>query len=326
MTETFLPEGRRLDTAANRRASATAEGLVRAMAEGQILEGTALRCTPEHDLIVSLGPFTGVIPRPEAVLEDARGQVREIAVLSRVGRTVCCVVTGLEAWPDGSLRPVLSRRLAQKAARDHFLSALRPGDILPATVTHLKPFGAFVDMGCGLVSLIGIERISVSRISHAAQRFSSGQEIFAALLDIDRPQRRFLLTHRELLGTWAEHAARFSPGDTVPGYVRGVRDYGLFIELAPNLSGLAEYRPGLKEGDRVSVFLKSMDPERRKIKLVVIDLLPPLDRPDPPVYFRTAGRLERWQYGPEGSEKPGPVTLFPPEPLQSSPEKELSPL
>ena len=112
----------------------------------------------------------------------------------------------------------------------------------------------------------------------------------------------------------------------MPGYVRGVRDYGLFIELAPNLSGLAEYRPGLKEGDRVSVFLKSMGPERRAIKLVVIDLLPPLDRPDPPVYFRTAGRLERWQYGPEGSEKPGPVTLFPPEPLQSSPEKELSPL
>lgn len=326
MTELYLPEGRRLNTPANRRAVSTAAGLVRAMEEGQIVEGMALRCTPEHDLIVSLGPFTGVIPRTHAVLEDARGQVREIAVLSRVGRPVCCKVIGLETAPDGTPRPILSRRLAQKTAREHFLRTLRPGDILPVTVTHLKSFGAFVDMGCGLVSLIGIERISVSRISHAGLRFRTGQEIYAAVLDIDHAQRRFLLTHRELLGTWEENAGRFSPGDTVPGYVRGVQDYGLFIELTPNLSGLAEYRPDLREGDRVSVFLKSVYPPKMKIKLLIIDTLPPLDGPEPPVYFHTAGRLESWHYGPEGCEKIAPSTLFSQQPVLNPPDCPVSPL
>ncbi|MFQ9410391.1 MAG: hypothetical protein ACLR1T_04200 [Evtepia gabavorous] len=44
-------------------------------------------------------------------------------------------------------------------------------------MTHLEGFGAFVDVGCGVVSLIGIENCSVSRISHPARRFTVGQEI-----------------------------------------------------------------------------------------------------------------------------------------------------
>ena len=42
-----------------------------------------------------------------------------------------------------------------------------------------------------------------------------------------------------MLGTWAENAALFSPGQTVTGVVRSVEDYGIFVELTPNLAGLA---------------------------------------------------------------------------------------
>ena len=310
MEQRYLPEGRLLDTAANRRLLAGAEGLAAAMERGTIVEGTALRCTPAHDLVVALGPFTGVIPRLEAAAGVAEGTVREVAILSRVGRPVCGVITGLDVDPAGGVRPILSRRLAQERALGYFLAHLSPGDVVPAAVTHLKPFGAFVDLGCGVVSLIGIDRLSVSRIPHAALRFVPGQDIFAAVLSVDRAARRFALTHRELLGTWAENAARFAPGDTVPGFVRGVQDYGLFIELAPNLSGLAEPREGLAEGDRVAVHIKSILPERMKIKLSVVDPLPPLPRPEPIRYFVTGGHLDRWQYAPEGCLRRGAVTEF----------------
>lgn len=46
------------------------------------------------------------------------------------------------------------------------------------------------------------------------------------------------MTHKELLGTWMENASWFHPGETVRGEVRSVKEYGSFIELAPNLSGL----------------------------------------------------------------------------------------
>lgn len=309
LTSCYLPEGRLLRTPENMCACATEDGLRRAMALGQVLEGMALLCDEAHNLIVRLGSFTGIIRREETAPGIAEGTTREIAILSRVGKPVAFTVERLEETADG-LCPVLSRRRAQEKALDVILSSWVPGQVVPATVTHLEPFGAFVDVGCGVPSLIGVDRLSVSRISHPRDRLRPGQEIFAAVLNVDRAARRVSLTHRELLGTWEENAALFRPGMTAPGYVRGMKDYGVFVELTPNLSGLAERKEGVREGDRVSVFLKSIQPERMKLKLLVIDVLPPLDLPEPPQYFITDGIIQRWDYAPAGCRKAGGETVF----------------
>ena len=165
MRSRFLPEGRLLHTPENEAACASRDGLRRAMEEGTVLEGVAQLCDGAHNLLVSVGPFTGFLPREEAALGIAEGTTREIAILSRVGKPVCFQITALEE-SEGVLRPRLSRRRAQQAALDAMLAGLHPGCILPAVVTHLESFGAFVDIGCGVPSLIGIESISVSRIPH----------------------------------------------------------------------------------------------------------------------------------------------------------------
>ena len=81
------------------------------------------------------------------------------------------------------------------------------------------------------------------------------------------------MTHKELLGTWQENVSNFSVGETVRGIVRGIEDYGVFVELAPNLSGLAEYKEGVAVGQEVSVFIKSIIPEKMKVKLLIIDTI-----------------------------------------------------
>lgn len=308
MTTRFLPEGALLSTPENRAATASAEGLAQAMAQGAVLEGVALLCDENHDLLVRLGPFTGRIPRSETAVGIAEGTVRDIAILSRVGKPVAFTVEALEGQ-DGELVPLLSRRRAQEMALRHVLDTWVPGQVIPATVTHLEPFGAFVDIGCGVPSMIGVERLSVSRIPHTGDRLRVGQRIHAAVLDIDRDLRRVALTHKELLGTWEENAALFRPGMTVPGTVRGIQEYGVFIELTPNLSGLAEGRERLREGDRVSVYIKSIQPDRMKLKLLVIDVLPPAP-PEPLRYFITDGVLDRWRYAPPGCHKSGGETIF----------------
>ena len=302
MLSRFLPEGRRLEMSENRAACSSLSGLLSARDREQILEGMALSCSPEHDLTVALGPFLGVIPRLETAVGVAEGTVRDIAILSRVGKPVCFLVERVMEGPDGP-RLLLSRRRAQLMAREALMARLRPGMVIPCTVTHLEPFGAFVDMGCGLVSMIGIEQISVSRIPHPACRFTVGQEIFAAVMDTDPALGRVRLTHRELLGTWQENADRFHAGETVVGLVRSVESYGVFIELAPNLAGLAERCEGLRPGQPVSVFIKSILPEKMKIKLVIVnrELAGPLFFA--PRYFITEGRLERWVYSTPGSKK-----------------------
>lgn len=310
MNTAYLPEGSRIDRADNLDACATLEGLRRACATRQVLEGMAVSCDAGRNLTVRLGPFLGVIPREEAALGVAAGTTREIAILSRVGKPVCFLVTGFEPTDSGGIQPVLSRCQAQTLALKHMFSAFRPGQVIPAVITHLEPFGAFVDIGCGIPSMIGIENISVSRLPHPSCRFRVGQSIYAVVTGLEPEKRRVLLSHKELLGTWAENAARFTAGMTVPGTIRGVKDYGFFVELLPNLSGLAEPRPGYLEGERVSVYIKSILPQQMKIKLLLIDHLEPLDAPEPLTYFHTEGRLYRWRYAPEDCLRPAAETVF----------------
>ncbi len=304
----YWPEGRLLSTPANLAHCASLDALKQAQEAHCVVEGTAMLCTPDHAIIVKLNNFIGIIPREEGAMGISEGTTREIALLSRVGRPVSALITGIQA--DGTL--LLSRKKAQEAALRSLLNTVQPGDILPATVTHLEPFGAFVDLGCGLPSMLGIENISISRIPHPNQRFSCNQEIFVVVTEIDRSLGRLYLSHKELLGSWQENAQIFSPGMTVPGIIRGVKEYGAFVELTPNLSGLAELRPDLQEGQRVSVYLKSILPERMKIKLLVIGILPPSEEPAPLHYFQTQGRIDRWDYAPPGCEKVGAVSIYTP--------------
>lgn len=317
MTNPFLPEGRLLYTPENTAACASLSDLRRAMETGIILEGRAVLCTAGHDLVVEVGPFSGVILRPDTAIGIAEGTTRDIAIISRVGKPICFTVTSIEG---NECSPViyLSRKKAQLKALA-WCTSLPSGTVIPATVTHLERFGAFVDIGCGVPSMIGIEKLSVSLIPHPDRRFAVGQEIYAVVLSTDKESGRVVLSHRELLGTWLENAGRFSQGMTVRGVVRGIKDYGVFIELTPNLSGLAEPRSDLREGEWVSVYIKAILPDSMKIKLLVIDKLPA--SPPPPLdYFVTSERLERWRYAPTGCRKAGVETVF------TMPSDEVSPL
>ena len=300
----YPPEGSRPPSACS------LTDLREALESGAILEAPAQRCGADHTLYLSLEGIEGRIPRQETVAPWISGSSRDIAVLSRVGKQTCFTVTALEA--DGKGAPVawLSRRAAQEKAMEHFLQNLTPGAVLACRVTRLESFGAFLDIGCGIVAMLPIEHISISRISHPKERFQVGQKVLAAVKAFDKEQRRITLTHRELLGTWMENASRFRPGETVRGTVRSVKEYGSFIELAPNLSGLADAKECLEPGNGVSVYIKSIRPERMKVKLQVIEKLPPLSEPEPLRYQITDGVLDRWVFSPPNYEREPVQTVF----------------
>lgn len=290
----YLPEGSLIHSPENQNAIGSIDQLAEAMQRHTILEGVAARCDSARNLHIQLGALTGVVPRSEAALGLDEGKVKEISVLSRVGKPVSFQVIGLEA-NDGRLTPILSRKAAQLAARRH-ITALEPGDVIPAKVSRLERFGAFVDVGCGLISMIPIDRISISRIPHPGCRFRVGQDILAVYLGVEAETGHILLSHRELLGTWAENAARFSPGETVTGIVRGIQPYGVFVELAPNLTGLAEFYSGLRENQRVSVYIKAIQEEKHKIKLSIIDTIDEEVGYEPAPYFHHEGNFAGWTY------------------------------
>ncbi len=308
MINTYIPEGMLIGSEQNRELlSMGRAGLERAMAQGIIMEGNVMLCDGNMDLHVDLHGIIGIIPKNEVCLCREGEETKDIAIITRVGRPVCFKVISI-CDRGGRTLAYLSRREAQIECKRNYIDCLIPGDIIRSRVTHLENFGAFVDIGCGIVSLLSVDCISVSRFSHPKNRLYNGMVINTVVKFIDQERDRIFVSMRELLGTWEENAALFSPGQTVAGIIRSVESYGVFVELAPNLAGLAELRddiPLLHEGDisgrMAAVYIKSIIPERMKIKLVLIDSYRG-DMPAPSIkYFVDCSKtshIDSWRYSP----------------------------
>lgn len=273
-----------------------------AMLADRVLTARAVVCNAAHDLIVDLGCMKGIIPREEGALGIREGTTRDVAILSRVNKPVCFKIVALRTDERFTPYAILSRRAVQLACQREYISALCPGDIIKGKVTHLEPFGCFVDIGCGIVALLPIDSISVSRISHPRDRFTVGQDILAVVKSVG-VDGKICLSHKELLGSWAENAADFSVGETVAGMVRSVESYGIFIELSPNLAGLAECKPNVRAGQQAGVYIKSLIPEKMKVKLIVVDAFDAPATPPPLRYYLSEGHIDRFRYSPDCSDR-----------------------
>jgi Ribosomal protein S1 len=298
----FLPEGGLINTKENSNAFKSSDTLREAMHEQKILEAKALLCSSNHDLILDLNGFKGVIPREEGAIGIREGHVRDIAILSRVNHPICFMIDEIQTDINGQPVAFLSRRRAQERCHAEYISNLKNGTVLDVVVTHIEPFGVFADIGCGIISLLPIDSISISRIDHPKERFAPGMKIKAIVKS--QGGGRITLSHKELLGTWAQNAEAFSAGETVSGIVRSVENYGIFVELTPNLAGLAELRENIIPGQEVSVFIKSILPGRMKIKLIIIESFPraPII-PKEPAYYFSENYMDIFHYSPPECEK-----------------------
>ena len=295
----FYPEGWNFNEKGAKKY--TTQELSEARQQESVLEAQVRMCDAAHNLIVDLGCMSGIIPREEGALGITDGTTRDIALISRVGKPVCFTVIDFSTDSHGKPYAILSRRRAQELCRENICATKCSGDVINAKITHLESFGAFCDIGCGNIALLPIDAISVSRISHPKDRFYVGESIRAVIKTV-APDGKITLSHKELLGTWEENACLFSAGQTVTGVVRSVEDYGIFVEITPNLAGLAEPRAGVSVGQQASVYIKSIIREKMKIKLIIIDSFYSGYSPEIK-YFYTGDNITEWDYSPTDCRK-----------------------
>ncbi len=312
MIDSYKPEGELYFSAENQAALSSLAGLEKAMQNGTVVEGIATLCDSDLRLHVDLKCAHGILEPEDAVFCRVGETRKDIAIVSRVGKPIAVRILSMERRGEETIVH-LSRKAAQEDCIRQYLSGLRPGDLIDAKVTHLENFGAFLDIGCGVTSLLSVDCISVSRISHPRNRLSVGESITVAVKSNDPESGRIYVTLRELLGTWEENAASFEVGQTVTGIIRSVEHYGVFIELTPNLAGLSEIRSeehanSLRQliGKSASVYIKSIIPERMKIKLVIIDAENCTPLPKKISYFiqkKDTPHLSHWIYSPPNAVK-----------------------
>lgn len=262
----FMPEGWNVGNL-----DVTEERLKNAILTGEILQGKVSKCDSNYNLYVDLGDnVNGVIPREEveAVNVDETGFPKPNICTSKVNKFVQFKVKDIDAKNNY----ILSRKEVGKAALEWITNDLKEGMVVKGIVKSMQPYGVFVEIGGGIVGLLHVEDISIARIKTPAERLKIGQKINVMIKCIDRKLERVILTYKELLGTWDDNIKDFEEGETVTGIARETEKSknGIFIELKPNLVGMAEYKEGIEYGQNVDVYIKKIIPDRKKIKLLIV--------------------------------------------------------
>lgn len=232
------------------------------------LQGFVYKCDEYYNLYLHLGDgLTGVIPRKEieGINLSENGIVDSALCTGKVNKFVQFKVK--EVKKDNMA--ILSRKEVQQETLENFKEKLEIGTNVKGIVKSIKPYGAFVEIGGGVVGLVHIEDLSVARIKTPYERLKIGQVINIKVKDIDRQKGKISLSYKEMLGTWEENANKFKKGMYTSGIVRETEKNknGIFIELLPNLVGMAEYKEGLIYGQNINVIIKKIDYDKKKIKL-----------------------------------------------------------
>ena len=262
----FVPEGWFVD---NKTIGETT--LNSAIQTQEILEAKVVNCDENYNLYVNFGDDrVGIINRNE-IETNASSNIdlfKKNVSTSKLNKYVQFKVKGI----DEANNYILSRKDVEKEAMSWVKEEVTEGNILKGIVKSIQPYGAFVEIGGGVVGLLHIEDISVARIKSPKERIRVGQKINVMVKSIDKDQDRIILTYKELLGSWEDNVKDIVEGTTIVGKAREVEKSknGIFIELKPNLVGLAEYKDGIEYGQNVNVYVKKIIPEKKKIKLIIV--------------------------------------------------------
>lgn len=211
-----------------------------------------------------------IIPRDEAssVVGDD-GLVEEKYIVNKKGKVLPVCIK--EIVQNGEkIELIMSKKILELKVRKWMYMHLKPGVKLRGIVVGLKDYAAFVDVGGGVTGILKLQDMSDSILTNSADMFKLGQRIEVIVKKYDRDTGRIELSYKELLGTFEENVKKFTEGDIVEGVVRNRIKTGVFVELMPNIIGIAEHVNGIEYGQQVLVSIKKINLEKKKIKLIII--------------------------------------------------------
>ena len=176
--------------------------------------------------------------------------------------------------PTIALPTLDNERLQRRRQR---LAQLRIEQVVEGTVLRVLRYGAVIDVG-GVEGFVHVGEIDWRWIGDARHALQPGQMVRVMITDIDEERLRVNLSIRRLSpDPWHNINQRFTVGMQVSGIVTGITGFGLFIELAPGVQGLAhishippDQQPLPQKfvlGREVHGVILSIDNERRRIAL-----------------------------------------------------------
>lgn len=220
------------------------------------------------------GTYRAFCPFSQAGL--ARGE----STATILGQRLPFIVT---EYAERGRRIIVSRRRIleeeKRKRKEAVKGTLQEGMRVTGTVTSIRDFGAFVDIG-GIEALLPISEVSWGRVEDIRERFTVGQTIETVILNLDWVKDRITLSVKGTLpDPWENVETRYPEGSHHPGTVARLTDFGAFITLEPGIDGLIPIsklskgkkirhpREVLVQGDTIEVVVESADREKRRLSL-----------------------------------------------------------
>jgi len=171
-------------------------------------------------------------------------------------------------------RLVLSQREAQKEweskRRAELIETLQVGEVRKGTVSGLRDFGAFVNLG-GADGLIHISELAWHRVDHPREVLKVGDEIDVYVMRVDEDSQRISLSLKKILpNPWDTVSERYHENQLVEGTITRIVDYGAFAEIEPGVEGLLHVSQ-LSRGTVSSVSEMVQEGETHLLRIVNID-------------------------------------------------------
>ena len=233
-------------------------------------------------LLVNVEGVNAFVPLSQLVSGPDRGSPENTqnALSQWVGKTITLKVIELNRRRN---RAILSERAAvqekRAAEKERLLHELQEGDVKTGTVTSIRDFGIFVDIG-GADGLVHLSELSWERTPKSPhEMFSVGDEVPVFVLKIDNESKKIALSVRRAQPErWEEIVANYREGQIVPGQVTKLAPFGAFVRLEGPIEGLIHIselvdrrinhpREVVDEGDVVPVKIVRIEYDRHRLGL-----------------------------------------------------------
>ncbi|OHA56295.1 MAG: hypothetical protein A2588_02745 [Candidatus Veblenbacteria bacterium RIFOXYD1_FULL_43_11] len=233
-------------------------------------------------LMVKLGQVDGFLPVSQLAVEhyprvEGGDKNRILELLKQlIGKEMEVKVMTVQ---EDEEKLIFSERAAWEEKQKDKLDQFKVGDIVEGKISGVVDFGCFVEFGQGLEGLVHISELAWQRIDNPRDVVKSGDKVKAKIINLDGS--KISLSFRRLHDDpWKNVDEKYQLNDIVEGKVLKVNPFGVFVELDPEIHGLAHVselseKPVkdpteiVKIGETRQWRIISMDPKEHRLGLSI---------------------------------------------------------
>ena len=171
---------------------------------------------------------------------------------------------------------IVSEKAVWEEKQKNVISKFKVGEIVEGEVSALADFGAFVKFDI-LEGLVHISEIAWQRIDHPRDILKVGDTVKAEIIGIEG-SKIFLSMKKLINDPWKQVGDKYQVGQKVSGKVLKINPFGFFVELDPEIHGLAhiselsakpvtEPSEIAKVGETKEFMIVSIEPEQHRLGL-----------------------------------------------------------